>query len=168
MSTPSVKKIDKPFLISVLLLVGAGIGIFSSASLGLLARTETIFKSVVVNQIGLGLVGGLIAMCVIASINYKHLKKYAFFFYIAAIILLILVFVPGIGFAHGGARRWIHVGNLFSIQPSEIYKVAFVLFFAFWLSKLKHQVSTFKYGTSAFLVLSLESQNAKKSTNATL
>ncbi len=152
MSAPTIKSIDKPFLISVFSLIGAGILIFSSASLGLLARTEVIFKSVVINQIGFGLIGGVIAMCVIASINYKHLKKYAFFFYIAAIILLILVFVPHIGFAHGGARRWIHVGNLFSIQPSEIYKIAFVLFFALWLSKLKQRVATYKYGTSAFIV----------------
>jgi|APGre2960657423_1045063.scaffolds.fasta_scaffold09222_3 cell division protein FtsW len=152
MTTASKKNVDKPFLFSVLLLVGAGILIFSSASLGLLARTETVFRSVVANQIGLGLIGGLITMTVISSINFRYFKKYAFLFYIISIILLILVFVPGIGFGHGGARRWIHVGNFFSIQPSEIYKVAFVLFFALWLSKLKDKVATFKYGTLAFLV----------------
>ena len=149
MSGSSRKPVDKPFLISVFLLIGAGILIFSSASLGLLARTETVFKSVVMNQIGLGLVGGLIAMFVISSINYKHLKKYAFVLYILSIVGLILVFVPHIGFAHGGARRWIHVGNLFSVQPSEIYKVTFVLFFSLWLTKLKSRVATFKYGTTA-------------------
>lgn len=144
-----MKTVDKPFLISVFLLIGAGILIFSSASLGLLARTETIFKSVFVNQIGMGLIGGLIAMFIISSIHPRYFKKYAFAFFIAAIILLVLVFVPGIGFAHGGAKRWIHVGTLFSIQPSEIYKVAFVLFFALWLSRLKDRITTFKYGTAA-------------------
>jgi cell division protein FtsW len=152
MTTVSKKSVDKPFLISVFFLIGAGILIFTSASLGLLARTEVLFRSVITNQIGLGLIGGLITMFVVSSINYRYFKKYSFLFYIISIILLILVFVPGIGFGHGGARRWIHVGNFFSIQPSEIYKVAFVLFFALWLSKLKDKVSTFKYGTLAFIV----------------
>jgi len=151
MSTTIRKPVDKPFLISVFLLVGAGILIFSSASLGLLARSDNVFSSVIFNQIGIGLLGGLSAMGIIAHINYKHLKKYAFIFYILSIILLILVFVPHVGFTHGGARRWIHVGNLFSMQPSEIYKVAFVIFFALWLSRLKERVSTFKYGTLAFV-----------------
>jgi cell division protein FtsW len=158
MSTTSVtkttkgKKVDKPFLISVLLLVGVGFSIFISASLGLLARTETIFRSVVFNQLGFGLVGGLIAMLIISSINYKYFKKYAFILYILSIVALLLVFVPHIGFAHGGARRWIHVGSLFSVQPSEIYKVTFVLFFALWLSRLKGRVATFRYGTLAISV----------------
>lgn len=152
MTTTSKKSVDKPFLLSVLFLIGAGILIFSSASLGLLARTETVFRSVVANQIGFGLIGGLLTMFIVSSINYRHYKKYAFLFYVISIILLILVFVPQIGFAHGGARRWIHVGDFFSVQPSEIYKITFVLFFAFWLSKLKDRVATFKYGTVAFLV----------------
>lgn len=153
----SLKKVDKPFLISVLLLVAVGSVIFVSASLGLLARNESLFRSVVFNQLGFGLVGGLIAMFVIASINFKYFKKYAFALFIISIISLILVFVPHIGFAHGGARRWIHIGSLFSVQPSEIYKVTFVLFFALWLSKIKDRVATFRYGTTAiagFLALS--------------
>ncbi len=151
MSTPAPKKkVDKPFLLIVILIVIAGVLIFTSASLGLLARTEELFKSVMFNQIGLGLVGGLIAMLVIASINVKHFKRAAFPFFIFSIILLLLVFVPHIGFAHGGAKRWIHVGSLFSMQPSEIYKIAFVLFFALWLSKLKDRIKTFRYGTTAF------------------
>ena len=42
------------------------------------------------------------------------------------------------------------MGSLFSVQPSEIYKVTFVLFFAAWLSQLKSRVATFRYGTLAF------------------
>ncbi len=149
MSGVQRKNVDKPFLMSVFLLMGTGILIFTSASLGLLARTETLFRSVVLSQIGLGLVGGMIAMFVISSINYKYLKKYAFVLYILSIVGLILVFVPHIGFEHGGAKRWIHVGTLFSIQPSEIYKITFVLFFALWLTQLKDRIATYKYGTTA-------------------
>lgn len=152
MSISKEKKVDKPFLISVILLVAAGFLIFISASLGLLARTETIFKSVIFNQLGYGLVGGLVVMLVISTIDYKVLKKYSFILYILSIVALLLVFVPHIGFAHGGAHRWIHIGSLFSVQPSEIYKVTFVLFFAFWLSKLKARVATFRYGTLAITV----------------
>lgn len=152
MNAAKEKRVDKPFLVSVLLLVSVGFLIFVSASLGLLARTETIFKSVIFNQLGYGLIGGLIAMLVISSIDYRHLKRYSFVLYILSIIGLLLVFEPHIGFTHGGARRWIHVGSLFSVQPSEIYKVTFVLFFAFWLSKLKGRVATFRYGTLAISI----------------
>jgi cell division protein FtsW len=152
MSESKKKRIDKPFFISVVLLVVAGILIFTSASLGLLARTEVIFKSVVFNQIGLGFIGGIIAMFITMNIDFRYFKKFAFPFYVLSVIGLILVFVPHVGFAHGGAQRWIHVGSLFSIQPSEIHKIAFVLFFALWLSKLKGKVTTFKYGALAVAV----------------
>lgn len=148
----SSKSIDKPFLLSIISLMVAGFLIFSSASLGLLARTEDLFKSVSFNQLGFGLGLGTLAMIITSHINYRHLKRFAVPLYICSLIGLILVFIPHIGFAHGGARRWIDVFG-FSIQPSEIYKICFVIFFALWLSKVKNRVATFRYGTLPFLIL---------------
>jgi cell division protein FtsW len=129
-----------------------GFFIFSSASLGLLARTQTLFKSVTLNQTVFGLIGGSIAMFITSRIPYLLWKKYALPILIFGIFLLLLVFIPGIGFEHGGATRWVNL-RFVSFQPSEIYKIAFVIFFAAWLSNVKNKVKTFKYGTGAYLVL---------------
>jgi rod shape determining protein RodA len=63
-----------------------------------------------------------------ALLDYRLWLKYAHWVYLAAIILLVLVLIPGIGTTHGmGARRWIDVPGLGAFQPSEVGKIA-VLF----------------------------------------
>ena len=150
--TTTKRSVDKPFLLSIISLMVAGVLIFSSASLGLLTRADDLFKSVLFNQLGVGLGLGAVAMAITSFINYRHLKRYALPLYICSLIGLVLVFIPHIGVAHGGARRWIDVLG-FSIQPSEIYKICFVIFFALWLSKVKNKVATFRYGTLPFIIL---------------
>ncbi len=59
-------------------------------------------------------------------LDYRIWLRYAHWVYLAGLILLVLVLIPGIGTTHGmGARRWIDVGVAF--QPSEFAKIA-VLF----------------------------------------
>ncbi|WP_246026400.1 rod shape-determining protein RodA [Oleiharenicola lentus] len=61
-----------------------------------------------------------------ALLDYRIWLRYAHWVYLAGLILLVLVLIPGIGTTHGmGARRWIDVGVAF--QPSEFAKIA-VLF----------------------------------------
>lgn len=146
------KKVDMLFLLVVLALTIGGFFIFSSASLGLLARTQSLFKSVTVNQAIFGLIGGSIAMFITSKIPYRFWKIYSLYIFIIAIIAMILVFIPHVGFEHGGAKRWIDLGFI-NFQPSEIFKVAFVIFFASWLSNVKTKVKTVKYGTIPFIIL---------------
>ncbi|WP_307812249.1 putative lipid II flippase FtsW [Lacisediminihabitans changchengi] len=61
-------------------------------------------------------------------------KKWAGIIMIAAIGLQLLVFMPGIGFAVGGNRNWIHIGS-FTAQPSELIKVALVVWISLTLAK---------------------------------
>lgn len=145
------KTVDRPFLISTILLLIAGFFIFTSASMGLLARTENIFKSTTFNQIILGLLGGIIAMIITSYINYKQWARFALPIYVASIVVLLLLFIPGIGFGYNGATRWIHVGPL-SFQPSEIYKICSVIFIATWLAHVKTKVTTWKFGTLPILI----------------
>jgi len=147
------KKVDKFFLTITLLLILIGFFLFVSASLGLLARDNgASFEGVFVNQIFMGLFLGLTAMTIMSQVHYKNLRKYSFYFFILGCLLAVLVFVPGIGFGHNGARRWIDL-RFTTFQPSEFLKLGFVLYFAAWLSAMKDKVSTFKYGTLPFLVL---------------
>lgn len=64
----------------------------------------------------------------------KFLKKTSFIQYILAIILLLLVFIPGIGLKLNGARRWISIFS-FSFQPAEFLKFALITILAYINSK---------------------------------
>jgi rod shape determining protein RodA len=72
---------------------------------------------------------GLVALIVVASMDYHTLVRFAPAFYVAGVGLLLTVFVMGRMVA--GARRWIHVGPL-TFQPSELFKLIFILTLA-WL-----------------------------------
>jgi len=144
-------KISRPFLILTILLVVGGFFIFSSASLGVLARDEVKFSSVAFNQLFFGLFLGSLVCLFFARINYNVWKKYSFIFFIGSILLTLLVFIPGMGIEHGGAKRWIDLGFI-TFQPAEILKIAFVIYFAAWLSGMKEKVSTFSWGLLPFLI----------------
>jgi cell division protein FtsW len=147
------KNIDRPFLILTLTLITIGFIIFSSASLGLLAKVygEGKYQAVLFNQVVLGVCGGLIAMYITSRIPYTLWRKYAFYLLIAAFGLMLLVFTP-LGIFHGGARRWLDIGG-FSLQPAEFYKIGFVLYLAYWFASVKNKVSTWKQGTLPFIIL---------------
>jgi cell division protein FtsW len=72
---------------------------------------------------------GLPAAFLASRINYKFWKKISFPLFIASIIMLILVFLPHLGFTAGGATRWLALGPL-SIQPSEVAKLGIIIYLA--------------------------------------
>jgi len=65
----------------------------------------------------------------LSKINYKFWKKIAFPIFIATVLLLIAVFLPGISFKAGGATRWLRLGPL-QFQPSELAKLAVIIYLA--------------------------------------
>ena len=146
------KKIDRFFLIIVGILLTIGITMFISASLGILAKNEKLFYSVLFNQLILGLGLGLVGMYFFSKINYKFWRKYSFFIFFASILLTAAVFIPNFGWSHGGAQRWIQFFG-FSFQPVEILKFGFVIYFAAWLSWAKNRVQNFKFGILPFAVM---------------
>ncbi len=146
------KKVDRVFLISVGILLTIGVAMFVSASLGILAKNEKLFMSVLFSQLVLGLGLGLVGMYFCSKINYKFWRKYSFFFFLASIFLTASVFIPHWGWSHGGAQRWIQLGS-FSFQPVEILKFGFVIYFAAWLSWAKARVQDFKFGILPFCIM---------------
>jgi cell division protein FtsW len=133
----SLKSIDRIMFGIVLILVSVGFFIFSSASLGLLARSGASFSSVAFTQIVLGIGGGFAALFLMSRIHYRTWRRFAFYIFLFTIVLSLLVFVPGIGIEHGGASRWIGIAG-FSFQPTEALKIAFVIYMATWFSA-KHR-----------------------------
>ena len=146
------ERVDGFFLGIVATIVVIGIFAFISSSLGILAKNEGKFYGVLFNQIALGLGGGLIALIAGLKINYSFWRKYAFYIFLAAIGLTLLVFVPSLGFSHGGARRWISFGPV-SFQPVEFLKIAFVMYFAAWLSWVKHKAQDLRHGMLPLFIL---------------
>ncbi len=90
-----------------------------------------------------GVVLGIVAMIFFSFVDYHILKKYKLWILIIAIVLLVLVFVPGLGMESYGAKRWISILGI-SIQPSEIAKFALIIFIAGYMSDNHDKVKTFK------------------------
>lgn len=90
-----------------------------------------------------GVVGGVVAIFLMQLFRYEKLIKLQYPSVVLAIILLALVFVPGVGVTNYGATRWIGFGS-FTIQPSEIAKYAFVIFSAAHFSKNYQNSKSFK------------------------
>ena len=93
----------------------------------------------------LGLAIGLPAMLLAGRLNIDKLrgKRLRWVFLLLPILLLALVFVPGIGKSNYGATRWIGIGPI-TIQPSELAKYGFVLFAAAYMSENMDKVRTLK------------------------
>ena len=144
-------KIDKIFLVAVLILSFGGFFIFTSASLGLLAASNSPFGSVTLTQFA-SLLMGLAAFYIVSKIPYKFWRKHALLVLIAAIVVNCLLFIPFLTLNHGGAGRWINL-RFVTIQPSEFLKIAFIIYFAAWLAHVKEGAATFKYGILPFLVI---------------
>ena len=145
--------IDKAFLTMTLILVGVGVIIFSSASLGLLAREGIRVSGIAVNQI-FGIVLGLGLMYIAMRIPYRFWSKYSLYILIASIVLTLAVFIPGLGFSHGGATRWLSLGPL-TFQPAEFLKLGFVIYFATWLSGMWRKIGKVRYGVGMLIGLLL-------------
>jgi len=143
------KAIDGILLSITVILVVAGFMIFTSASLGLLARTGASFGSVATSQLVFGMLGGGIALFIMSNVHYRHHRKYAFYIFLLTIFLSILVFIPGLGMTHGGATRWLSLGG-FTMQPTELLKIGFVIYLATWLSGMTASIHTFIKGTLPF------------------
>lgn len=145
-------KIDKVFLSIVLSLVIIGVVMFISASLGILNKNESKFYNVIFNQLVYGLLGGSVAFYFGFKIPYKFWRQYSLPIFIASIFVTILVFVPGLGFSHGGSKRWINVFGI-SIQPVEFLKIGFVIYFSAWLSWVKGRVEDIRFSLIPLIIL---------------
>ena len=124
--------VDIPFLVITTLLVIFGVVIFSSATLMLIGTVQ--YDAVRFNQYGLGLVGGIVLAYTAYKIPIQYWRAGSFFIYVASVLAMIAVFIPGVGVYHGGAHRWIQIAGL-QFQPAEIFKISSVLYLSMWLMR---------------------------------
>lgn len=72
--------------------------------------------------------------------NHRTLLRYTYIFGLLALVLMLLPFVPGLGFEAGGARQWISIAG-YSFQPVELAKIALTVFFAGYLVRNRDALS---------------------------
>lgn len=130
--------------ITVLLLLSLGIIMVLSASAPSALSTTGSSYTYVKKQL-LFAIAGLFVMFFLSKVDYRFYKKYYWYIYFASWIILLLVVVPGLGYAVKGATRWIKIGG-FQFQPSELTKIGMIIFFAGYLSDHKNELQEFKRG----------------------
>ena len=145
------KKPDYLFAMVVFALIFFGIIMISSSSVVVsLEHTGKSYSYVIKQIISLAL--GLVGMLVMYNIDYRFWKKNSLWMLIVTLLLLIMVFVPGIGKSAGGAHRWIGIGNNW-FQPSELVKLTFLIYLAAWLDNMGDKIKNFWTGFVPFAFL---------------
>jgi cell division protein FtsW len=129
---------DTLLLSLLILLVGMGLGVLFSASYH---RALVVFKDpyyFIRKQI-LWVALGTAAAFVMSRLSLNFLKRVTPFLVVSTILLMALCFVPGISPRIMGARRWIFIFGI-SFQPSEMAKIAVILYLAFILNKKQEKL----------------------------
>jgi len=95
---------------------------------------------------------GLLAMAIAARIPYQFYRRWTYPILGTVMVMLVLVFIPGVGSTMGGATRWINLHFIY-LQPSELAKFALVLYLAYSLAKKQEHIDTFSVGILPHLIV---------------
>lgn len=149
-------KNKKPFdfwlLMTVLIMLSLGLIMVFSASAPTAEKEYDDIYYIIKSQIVYAIIG-IAAMLLAANFDYrKYGKKSTLLLMAVSILLLILVLIPGIGHQANGSWRQIYIGPL-HFQPSEITKLALILFLAHSLSKRKKGLDSFYKDFMPYLLL---------------
>lgn len=118
-------------LLSILLLLSLGTMMVFSASSATAYTSDAGSAYAVLKGQLLYAALGIVAMIFASFVNYKFIARFTIPFFVVCNILLVLVQV--MGKTINNAKRWLEVG--ISFQPSELYKIAVILFLAYVFSK---------------------------------
>lgn len=139
---------DYQFLLITIILVAFGIIMLYSASSSRAYANQDGDSLFYVKKQLEGLALGLVLMYFAMKIDYHVLAKFSPWMYVAGIIMLALVFVPGLGKTAGGATRW-----LLFFQPSEIVKMIMIIVMAWYIDKNRDKLGKFFTGFLPCLLL---------------
>lgn len=127
-----MKKFDIFLLMSVIILTFFGLFMIYDASSFVAFRDFGDKYHYLKDQL-IWIVLGFVTLTVFSYLDYRRLYLLAFPILLIALVLLILVFIPGIGITLMGAHRWINLGFTV-LQPAEFVKLALAIYLAAWFS----------------------------------
>jgi len=142
---------DRSLVVTVGIIIIFGLIMLSSAS-SIVAYAQQGDSYYFVKHQLVGLFLGLIAFWFFSRYDYHNLKRYAFGLLIFSIILLSLVFVPGLGYEHGSTRSWIKIFGQ-SLQPSEFVKLFFLIYLVAWLERRSQKLEEWRQGIGPFMIV---------------
>ena len=96
---------------------------------------------------------GIVLLAVFARVDYHRLRALCVPFLVLTIGALAVVFLPGLGLERNGATRWLALGPLPPIQPSEFAKLAIIIYIAAWASAKGENIRRFSMGFLPFIVI---------------
>ncbi len=96
---------------------------------------------------------GIVLLLTLMRMDYHWLRAVGPLFMLAAIIGLMAVLVPGLGVERNGAARWIAIGPLPPVQPSEFAKLALIIYVSAWLAGKGAYVKDFAMGFVPFVTM---------------
>jgi cell division protein FtsW len=148
----SRRKPDYPLLTAVGILVPFGLVMVYSASFVDAFTNHQNQLYYLFRQIT-GAILGTVGLLVAQRIDYRFWRKYSVHLIGATLLLLLVVLIlPASITEVNNARQWIRLGP-FSMQPSEIAKLAMVVYFADWLSRRGARLGNVSYGLVPFAVM---------------
>lgn len=128
------------FTLTIILVLFGVLMVYSAGSYSAEINYGNRFYFMYKQLIGAGL--GFVAMVVMARIDYHYLDKYKYIILGVSLLLLVLVFIPGIGIENYGAKRWINL-PFFTLQASELSKFGFIIFSAGYMAKNFKKMTSF-------------------------
>jgi cell division protein FtsW len=148
----SKRKPDYPLLTAVGMLVPLGLVMVYSASFVDAFTSHGSQLYYTLRQLT-GVILGTIGLLVAQRIDYRFWRSYSVHLIAATLFLLLLVLIlPASITEVNEARQWIRFGP-FSMQPSEIGKLAMIIYFADWLSRRGQRLDNVSYGLVPFAVM---------------
>lgn len=149
---PKKRQLDIGLLVVTLILLALGVIMVLSASAPSAFTTEGDSYYYFKRQATFaGL--GVVIMLIVSKVDYKiySSKLVANVFMGIALALLVAVFIPGLGVTRNDATRWLKIGIQF--QPSEIMKIALIIFMASHISSDPSKLKKFWTGLMPYLAL---------------
>lgn len=143
---------DYILLGAVAILIVLGLVMLSSASI---VKSQEQFNQpyyYLKHQLLYGLLIAIPCALIAYKINYRVWKKLSFFIFFITLALLLLTLLPGLGLRAGGSTRWISFGE-YSFQPSEIAKLALIIYLAAWLDDKTRAINSFKDVFVPFVII---------------
>ncbi|MBI5102879.1 MAG: putative lipid II flippase FtsW [Nitrospirae bacterium] len=156
MKAPVSRTYDRGLLLAMLLLISFGsLMIYSSTSVitPLLAK-RNITEFYYFKRHIFTLVLGFIVMLFAYRLKPSFLNRASVPLLVISFVLLVMVFLPHIGVSAGGARRWIRLWPT-TFQPSELVKLAMVIFLARYLSSPGYDTESFRSFIKPLIVMAL-------------
>lgn len=149
----SNRRPDYILLALIILLLCGGLVILASASVAVSYQKFGSTSKLILNQLTSGVLVGGVGFVVAQWIPYAFWRKISLPLLLITLLALIAVFTPQFGFGAGGARRWIQYGPLF-FQPSEVAKLAIIVYLAAFFAKSKDRLSNFWQSVFPFILVS--------------